>query len=331
MSSNIEKDSNAIDKDIKKLVSVDTNIGDNTIEDTDILYIDKNNFDIEWKVFVDVVQESSFDIDASDIEQVAEFVYWLIDNRLYFHIEFTSSTNPYHTSHFELIHNGQPTNTTVGDLLLNVASHQLAPIIEPIWDLVEIENSDTLEIYDEDPSLDVGHLTVFKMLAGFYNRSNRSGRKIIFHSYKKLLPKVEKQINIKISGLDELLDTLNDNKKNEYFSNTCRLLDNMRYQTHNFYFNDYSNFLVKANREDIERKYNNNGENNESIATFYRDIYTNNNIDNNTTTVIEMIFYDYFSGNIASFLGMSNSEAIMSTNNEIGEMMNEIQTFVSNL
>lgn len=37
-----------------------------------------------------------------------------------------------------------------------------------------------------------------------------------------------------------------------------------------------------------------------------------------------MIFHDYFNGEISSFLGMTNSEIFVSTNNEIGEIMNEI-------
>ena len=308
------------------LSNVDTSITSSDFIDENLLYVDNENFDKNWSQLIEVVNESSFDISENDINLVYKFIRWLVNNKNHFGIEFTSSTNPYYPSHFELIHNGDVSDT-VGDLLLNVASHQLEEITNPIWDIVEINDAETLDLYSDDNILDVNRLTAFKMLAGYYNRSTSQGNKIIFHSFKRLTKKVEKQLNIQISGLDELLDTLNDDTKNEYFRSTTTLLDNLRYQTDNFYFNDYAKLIINNYKSDIEQKYINSNNKNETITSLYRNIYKNNtSTDVNTTNVIEMIFNDYFSGDIASFLGMKNSEVFMNTNNEIGEIMNEIKS-----
>ena len=317
--------STVINEDLKDLNTVNTSIGfEDKSKDINILYLDENNIEKEWSIFTESLNESSFSISSADVTLVYNFVFWMVTYRERFYIEFVASTNPYIDSHLELIHNGVPTNTTVGDLLLNIGSHQLTPIKDPIWDTIEINNDETLSIYENDEILDIERLTVFKMISGYYNRSVSVSYKIIFHSYKKILPKVEKQINAKISGLDELLNTLNDNDRNSNFIGTCKLLDNIRFQTHNFYFDDYSKIIIQSNKTEIERKYNNNLNKNEYIARLYRNLFKNNASWNDSSTLVEMIFYNYFDGDIASFLGISNSEIFVNTNNEIGEMLNEI-------
>jgi len=285
-------------RDIKKFEpepfqSVNTDLVENKeIAKTYLLYVNTDNFEYEWNLLMNELKSSSFEISEEDILKVRNFIKWLVLNKEYLNIEFTSSKNPYTNSHFQLIYREEDTNTNVGDVILNIGSHQLQPIIHPIWDLVEISSPETLELYDEDHVLDSKNLTVFKMISGYYNRENLPQYRIIFNSYKKLLPKVEKEINDKISGLDELLNIMNDDNSNEIFRPYTEVLDNLRFENDNFYFNNYSKAF---------RKYNKNSSN-----------------------IIELIFNDYFSGKISSFIGVENSETLMSTNNEIGELMNEV-------
>jgi len=309
-----------VNSSLDLLEAVDTNIDINNSEivDRDILYVDIENFEVEWGYFLDLTR--GLDIDERDIYIVKEFTRWLVKNNKSLNIELTCSVNPFSNTQLELIYNGDNTNTTVGDLLMNVSSHQMETINNPIWELVDISNPETLLLYDDRDDLDVNNLTIFKILSGYYNRTHSNNIK--FHSSNKLLQKVEKQINNKISGLDDILDILNNEERNEIFRGSTKLLDNIRNQTRNFYFEDYAKNLIHKYSSEMERKNTNSGSNFSYLADKYSEFKSN---PNNVINIIEMIFYDYFNSDINSFLGISNSEPLMNTNNEIGEIMNEVR------